>query len=374
MKNVLVLIDALRPGGAERAAVSLALGLPSDSYKVTLCATRGSSHSEDLSGITYVSLDRSGRFDLLPFWRLYRLLRRSRIDVLHAHKFGSNLWGSVIGRLARVPCVIAHEHTWSYSGQPLRRFLDGRVIGRLADVFVAVSTRDQERMTSVEGVPPAKTAFIPNAFVPSSESSSGSLREELGLSADTPVVGTLSVLRPQKAVDVLLDAFPLLLKRVPEAHLVVGGYGPMEDEWKRHADELGIGDRVHWLGMRRDVPVVLRGLDVAAMSSDFEGMPIFAFECMAERVPLVATDVGGLRDIFEPGVSAVLVPPRSPSELVDALASLLLDPDRRRSMADAAHARLADFSMDRLVERTGALYDAVLSGERGRRRLRRPRR
>jgi glycosyltransferase involved in cell wall biosynthesis len=365
-----VLIDALRPGGAERAAVSLATSMPSDRYEVTLCATRrhDGALADELAGVRYVTLDRTGRFDLLPFWRLYRLLRRERFDVLHAHKFGSNLWGSLIGRLARVPAVVAHEHTWSYSGQPLRRFLDGRVIGRLADVFVAVSTRDQERMTSVEGVPAAKTAFVPNAFVGGDAAGDGDLRAELGLAADAPVVGTLSVLRPQKAVDVLIDAFALLAPRLPEAHLVIGGYGPMEEEWKAHAESLGIGERVHWLGMRRDVPVVLRALDVAAMSSDFEGMPIFAFECMAERVPLVATDVGGLRDIFVPGSSAVLVPPRQPEAMAAALGSLLADPDRRRAMGDAAHTRLADFSMDRAVERIGALYESVLSGERGRRR------
>jgi glycosyltransferase involved in cell wall biosynthesis len=377
-RKLLVLIDALRPGGAERAAVSLAMNMPHDRYEVTLCATRrhDGSLADELagSGVEYVTLNRSGRFDLLPLWRLFRLLRRERFDVLHAHKFGSNLWGSVIGRLARVPAVIAHEHTWSYQGNTLRRILDGRVIGRLADVFVAVSTRDQERMTSVEGVPPAKTAFVPNAFVPSESASDGDLRDELGLSPDTPVVGTLSVLRAQKAVDVLLDAFALLLDRVPDAQLVIGGYGPMTEEWKAYANSLGIGDRVHWLGMRRDVPVVLRGFDVAAMSSDFEGMPIFAFECMAERVPLVATDVGGLRDIFVPGESALLVPPRSPSEMADALADLLGNADRRRILAEAAHARLAAFSMDRAVERIAALYESVLNGERGRRRRARPRR
>ena len=103
---------------------------------------------------------------MAPFARLVALLREERFDVLHAHKFGSNLWGSIFGRLTRTPVVIAHEQTWSYEGQPLRRFLDGQVIGRLADVMVAVSTRDQERMTSIEGVPPHKTTYIPNAFVP----------------------------------------------------------------------------------------------------------------------------------------------------------------------------------------------------------------
>jgi glycosyltransferase involved in cell wall biosynthesis len=364
---VLLLVDSLYPGGAERSVVNLATHLPRDRYEVTVCATRR--HTGTLAdelvaaGIRYQSLDRSGRFDVAPFRRLLKLLREEHYDVLHAHKFGSNLWGSILGRLARTPVVVAHEHTWSYEGQPLRRFLDGKVIGRLADVMVAVSTRDRERMTSVEGVPPSKTTYLPNAFVPAAEGADvgGDLRAELGLGPDVPVVGTLAVLRPQKAVDVLVDAFALLSERMPEAHLVVGGFGEKAEEWAAHARALGVGDRVHWLGLRGDVPVVLRGLDVAAMSSDFEGMPLFAFECMAERVPLVATDVGGLRDIFEDGVSALLVPARDPQAMSDALEALLRDPGRRCAIAAAAHERLDDFTIERAVERVSALYEEMLA-------------
>jgi glycosyltransferase involved in cell wall biosynthesis len=363
-KKVLLLVDSLYAGGAERSVVSLATNLPRDRYEVTVCATRR--HSGPLAdeligaGVRYETLNRRCRFDVAPFRRLYRLLREEGFDVLHAHKFGSNLWGSIIGRLSGTPVVIAHEHTWSYEGQPLRRFLDGQVIGRLADVMVAVSTRDRERMTSIEGVPPHKTTYIPNAFVPPrGQRSGGDVRAELGIDRDAPVIGTLAVLRPQKAVDVLIDAFALLSERFPEAHLVIGGSGEMAEEWAAHARGRGFDDRLHWIGLRDDVPDVLRSLDVAAMSSDFEGMPIFAFECMAERTPLVATDVGGLCDIFDDG--ALLVPRRDPQAMSDALARLLADPDRRRAMAEAAHERLAEFRIERAVERVGELYDQLLA-------------
>jgi glycosyltransferase involved in cell wall biosynthesis len=368
-RKVLILIDTLRPGGAERSVVTLATSLPRDRFDVTVCATRrdpGPLVDELVAaGVRYETLGRSGRFDLLPFVRLVRLLRAERYDVLHAHKFGSNLWGSIFGRLSRTPVVVAHEHTWSYEGNRVRRFLDGRVIGRLVDAMIAVSTRDQERMTSVEGVPPDKTRFIPNAFLPPADAvTEGDLRAELGIEPGVPVVGTLSVLRAQKALDVLIDAFAILSERIPDARLVVGGYGPMADEWQQRAREAGVSERVHWLGMRDDAPVVVRGLDVAAISSDFEGMPIFAFECMAERVPLVATDVGGLRDIFEPGTSAVLVPPRDPCAMAGALEELLRDPERRAAMGDAAHERLADFGVERAVERIGDLYESLLANRR----------
>jgi glycosyltransferase involved in cell wall biosynthesis len=364
--KVLMLIDTLLPGGAERALVGLATSLPAERYEVTVCATRGGDGPllEPLlaAGVRFETLGRSGRWDLAPFRRLVLLLREERYDILHAHKFGSNLWGSIVGRLSRTPVIVAHEHSWAYSGDAVRRLLDGQVIGRLSDVMVAVSTRDRERMTTVEGVPPAKTVYIPNAFVQRPPAPpEGDLRAELGISPGACVVGTLAVLRAEKRLDLMIDAFARVADEVDDAHLVVGGYGPWMEEWQAHAQRLGVGERVHWLGMREDVETVLRGVDVAAMSSEREGMPLFAFECMATRTPLVATDVGGLRDIFPGGQGAVLVPPGDVGALAEALASLVRDPERREAIAEAAHARLPEFSAERSAERVGELYQRLLA-------------
>ena len=89
-------------------------------------------------GVRYETLGRKGTLDVAPFRRLSKLLREEQFEVLHAHKFGSNLWGSIVGRLSRTPVIVAHEHSWAYSGDAKRRILDGQVIGRLADVMVAV--------------------------------------------------------------------------------------------------------------------------------------------------------------------------------------------------------------------------------------------
>jgi glycosyltransferase involved in cell wall biosynthesis len=361
-----MLVDTLYVGGGERFLVGLATNLPPERWEVTVCATR--EHAGPLAdelveaGLRYETLGRKRRYSVLPFARLVSLLRRERFDVLHAHMFGSNLWGTIFGRLTRTPVVVAHEQTWSYEGRPLRRFLDGHVIGRRADAMVAVSTRDQERMIELEGVPAEKTVYIPNAYLPREGAPpSGDLRAELGIATDAPVVGTLAVLRAQKAIDVLIDAFAIVAERVPGAHLVIGGYGPMRETWEEHARGRGLDGQVHWLGMRRDQSVVLDGLDVAVMSSDFEGTPLFAFECMASRTPMVATDVGGFRDIFENGVSGMLVPPRDPAAMAVAIEDLLRDPERRRALADAAHARVDDFTIERAVERFEELYERLLA-------------
>jgi glycosyltransferase involved in cell wall biosynthesis len=275
--------------------------------------------------------------------------------------FGSNVWGTVIGRLARTPVIVAQEQTWSYEGDPLRKLLDGQLIGRLCTKFVAVSTADRERMTTIEGVKPEKTVMIPNAFVPRVADDGTDLRAELGVPRDVPLVGTVAVHRPQKALRVLIDAFALVRRSLPEAQLVVGGSGPCTGAWKEHAAQRGLDGRVAFIGRRDDVPAVIDALDVAVLSSDFEGTPLFVFECMARGTPVVATDVGGLPDIVEDGRTGVLVPRRDPEALATAIVSLLADRERATAIAAAARERLPEFSIEQISARHAELYAELLA-------------
>jgi glycosyltransferase involved in cell wall biosynthesis len=370
--RVLMLVDNLHEGigGAERFVVGLATELHGDGHDITVCTTRqarGAVLQALLDGgVRHFSLDRHTRSDVLNFRRLAAELRRNPPDVLHAHKFGSNVWGTIFGRLARVPAVVAHEQTWSYEGNPLRKFLDGRLIGRLSTAFVAVSTADAERMVRLEGVPERKVVMIPNAYIPSwrAPAAGWSLHEELGLPADAELVGTAAMLRPQKAQHVLVDAFAQVAEERARAHLVIAGEGECRAALEAQVDRLGLGARVHLLGHRDDTDAIIETLDVAVLSSDYEGTPLFAFECFARRTPLVATAVGGLPDIVEDGETGLLVPRREPAALGRALTGLLGDPGRRAAIAAAAAESLDGYSMPRIAQRFAALYDRLLQEAR----------
>lgn len=371
--RVLQVIDHIRDlGGAERFMVGLATHLPPARFDVRTVSTRtaGGPLLEMLksAGIPHVNLGRRTKHDYHRLMGLAWVLRRERIDVLHTHMFGSNLAGTVIGTLCRVPVIVAQEHSWSYQGQPMRKLLDGRLIGRLADQFVAVSAADRDRMIDLERVPVNKTSVIPTAYIPRSTESSLDLRAELGLRPQTPLVGTAAHLRPPKALKVLLDAHARVLQQIPDAHLVIAGDGPERAALELHAANLGLGGRVVFLGRREDVDAILRAIDVAALSSDREGTPLLAFECMAHAVPLVATDVGGLREIVEDGRTGILVSRRNPAALADAIVGLLRDPERRGVLAAAAHARLGSFTIDAVAGRFADLYDELLARADGQRR------
>jgi glycosyltransferase involved in cell wall biosynthesis len=368
--RVLMLVNRLRDGGggAERFLVGLATYLPRDRYDVVVCTTRRSYgpllQSLLDAGIERVALDRRHRLDVLQFARLVSLLRTRRFHVLHAHMFGSNVWGTLFGRLTGVPAVIAHEQTWSYEGKLVRRTLDGQFVGRFADAFVAVSERDAHRMVALEHVPREKIVVIPNAYIPRPKSEGRDWRQELGIPSDAPVVGTVAVMRPQKALDVLLDAFAQLQTNHPQAVLVMGGDGPCRAQLERRAAALGIHAAVRFPGYVQDLGGVLDACDVATMSSDFEGTPLFAIECMAHGVPLVCTDVGGIGEVLEPGRSVILVPPRDAAALARGIERLLCDPSQRLAQAEAAARQLPRYHISAVAQEFADLYER-LAARRG---------
>jgi glycosyltransferase involved in cell wall biosynthesis len=372
--RVLFLVDNARTvGGAERFVTGLASHMPRDQIESWVCSTRQGDpralRALEEAGVRHISLGRTGKWQIHRFLPLVWLVRREKFDVLHANMFGSNLWGALIGCACRVPVVIAHEHNWSYADDRRRMWIDRHVIGRLATAFVAVSAANRERMISLEGVPADKVVVMPLGHVPHADPGGGDIRSELGLGAKTPLVAVAAVMRPEKALDVLIEAHAILLERVPDAHLVIAGAGRCRPELEEGIKRLGIGDSVHLLGVRHDVDAILRCADVGAISSDFEGRPLFVFECMAAGTPLVATAVGGVPEVIQNGETGLLVPPRDPAALARALGRVLNDPALADRLATAAAARRSEFTIDSVGEQFAALYAQLVAGVGGSRHV-----
>jgi glycosyltransferase involved in cell wall biosynthesis len=377
--RVVTLVDLLsNHGGAERFALQVAMGLDSERFESILCVSRwpmspelaalapaGEQAIEELrqSGTRFLPLRRTRKVDPAAWIRLERFLRREHVEILHSHKFGSNLWGSLVARAARVPVVVAHEHTWSYEGQPLRRFIDREVVSRYADRFVAVSQADRRRMTDVEGIDPSRTGFIPIGILPS-EVSLGDrhVRDELGIAPEVPVIGIVGILRPQKAHEVLLRALSQLTDEFPDIQLLIVGDGPRREPIEQLIDELRLRGNVRVLGLRSDVPEILREIDVAACSSDFEGSPLSVMEYMDASLPIVATAVGGIPDLIESGEHGLLVPPGDPTALAQALAEMLRDRPRAKAMGERARERRrTEFDLRTVIGRIEELYCELLA-------------
>ena len=339
--RVLTLLDTLRPGGAERVAVTIAARLDRDRFEPIVCASRRVPWSPlagvlEAADVPTVTLERRHRGALWHWQPLVTLLRRERIDVLHSHMFGSNVWGTLLGRAAGVPVLVAHEHSWSFERDPIRYTLDRELIGRGADAFVAVSRQDSARMLELERVPAHKVRVIPNGIPPLPPPRSD-IRAELDLPAHTPVIGTLTVLRPEKGLDVLIEAAARLRAGIPDLLVLIAGVGREEDRLRELIHARRLERTVLLIGFRTDVAGVLAALDVAVFPSDREGLPLAVIESMAAGKPIVATSVAGISELLCHEEQALLVPRRNADALAGAIARLLRD----RTLAErlGAHAR-----------------------------------
>jgi L-malate glycosyltransferase len=355
------MVDGLMTSGAEILATEIALALDPKRFESVLCSTRPSAaeHVQRArsSGVEVVELQRRSKIDVWRWAPLLRLLRSGRVDVLHAHKIGSNLWASLFSPFVDVPVLVTHEHTWSFEGKPLRKLVDRELIARAASAFVAVSEDDRRKMIEIEGIPAEKVRFVPNGIPDVRAGDGARVRAELGIEPTAPVVGTVCALRPQKALDVSIKAIAQLIDEWPDLRFVVVGDGPDRERLERQAASLQ--GRALFLGRRPndEVPDLLAAFDVVVNSSTFEGTPLAVLEWMATGRAIVATAVGGIPAILEDGVEAILVPPGDAVALAAGLRRLLGAPSERRRLGAAARARQqAEFRLDRTVATLQQLY------------------
>jgi glycosyltransferase involved in cell wall biosynthesis len=193
------------------------------------------------------------------------------------------------------------------------------------------------------------------------------IRRELGVAAGDFLVGNVGRLAPQKGQRHLIGAMPMLLARVPSAHALIAGGGDLEDYLRDLADEVGVAERVHVLGPRRDVPALMHAIDAFVMPSIWEGFGLVLLEAMAAARPIVASRVATIPEVVVDGETGLLVPPGDAAALAEALARLAASSDLRRELGERGRERLSrEFSVEKMVGDTELLYrELVEEGRRG---------
>jgi glycosyltransferase involved in cell wall biosynthesis len=364
-------------GGAERVAFEFAKRLDPERFRRYLCvvnappADRRAVNEADLHeleqlGVDVLRLECESFLSNVAWARLYKLLRREPIGVIHAHMPRASVPGTVIGRLARTPVIVSHEHTWSFEGMPVRRFLDRNVVARGSNVVLAVSERDRQKMIEVERIPAECIRVLPNG-IPTPPENGISVRGDLGVPPEVGLIGAVGRLYPQKGYDDLIRAIAVLKQSYsrPFCCLILG-HGPEEGSLRALIDELGVAGEVRLAGRREDIADVVRALDVAVLSSKYEGMPLAIIEYMAGAAPIVSTAVGGVPELIEDGVQGLLVKPEDPGELAAAMQRLLEDRDLAARLGQAAYERQrANYDLDVVVGKLEDLYLELYGAARG---------
>ena len=284
--------------------------------------------------------------------RLKRVFRKHCPDVVHTHQIGALLYAGPAARGAMVPVIVHTEHGKHYAVRWRTRWL-GRLAGVYAKQFFCVSRDIAAELAACRIVPDRKIQVVPNGIETNRFREPGDpwkVRKSLGIPAHAPVIGSVGRLCEVKRYDVLLRAFVFVKSRVPAAHLLLVGDGPLQGSLHGLADSLGLGDCVHFAGYQTNPEVYLQLMNVFALTSRSEGMPLALLEAWAVGLPVVASRVGGLPDLIDEGVTGLMFSPDDERCLASILCKLLTNETLARAMGAAGNRQVeSQFSLGRMA-------------------------
>lgn len=387
------MIDSLTAGGAEALTLAFARAVDPDRLRPTVVCLKslgGNPYEEALreTDVPVIRLDARNLRDLRAFRRLTALLDETGAELIHAHLESASIWGTLAGRLRRRP-VVTTFHTApgpvpaavgpqgeserrprGWTREDVRRRLRLALVNRWARRNLMVSEAAL-RGWAAAGLDPRRATVVHNGIdcAPFERAADepelrAGVRAELGGGDGEPLVVSVSVLRPGKGLETLVEAAPRVLARVPGARFAIAGEGPLAEGLRHRAETLGVADAFRWLGFRRDVAAVLAAADLFVLPSRNDAFPTALLEAMAAGLPAVAGDAGGIPEIVEAGRTGILVPPGDPGRLADAVADLLERPAERTAMGRCARERVrSHFSVGAWLGRLDVVYREAIGGE-----------
>jgi glycosyltransferase involved in cell wall biosynthesis len=355
--RLVFLLQDLKFGGTQRQALELARRLNPARFQVEFWLLAAGHDLIPLArrhGIPVIPLGRQERVGPAALARLGRRLQTQPIDVLMPLTVVPNIWGRVLGRLARVPVIVGNCRG---GGAPRRQH--ERLLWPLAHHILCNSQAIKSVLTERCGVPAARLTTIPNGvdteyFHPPAAPAGG-----------PPRVLCVARMVPDKDHDTLLAAFRLAAQAHPEAELWLAGDGPRLAAVQDLAQRLSISDRVKFIPPREDLRPLLQQASLLVLSSRTEALPNVILEAMASGLPVVATRVGGVPELVDPDRNGWLVDPGDAPELAAALSRVLADAEARQVLGRGGRARaLKDFSLETMVTRYETVLDRLLGQAR----------
>lgn len=352
------IVLSLEPGGLENGVVNVINGLDPAEFRSSVCCLQRAGEFAERLGpdVAIASMDlRPGNDPWMPL-RVARLLRRWDVDIVHTRNAESFFYGILAARLARVPAVVHSEHGRVFPEKPMRA-LAQRLLLRHVDAAFAVSEQLRSDLVRELRIPTDRFEVLYNGVDVERfqrDQTRGGPRDTGGL-----LIGSVGRLAAVKNYALLLHA----IARLPEARscrLVLIGEGPERAALTQLAAQLGLERRVEFSGHRDDVPQLLQGLDIFVLPSLSEGMSNTLLEAMAAGLPVVASDVGGNRELIESERTGLLFPSGDVAALAEQLGRLLGAADLRARLGGAAALRArSEFSMEAMLARYASLYRRV---------------
>jgi glycosyltransferase involved in cell wall biosynthesis len=347
--------------GGQNQVLLTVLGMRALGHRAMLVAHgAGELRQRAAEGLELLPLAPKTEMDLSAAWRLSRLIKQLRPDVIHAH----DPHGVAMAALAlsmstqpvNPPLVAARRVDFHIKGNALSRWKYRQV-----DCFICASDAIRA-MLIADGIPASRAVTIHEGIDLGRVAAAppANLHADLWLPHHAPIVGNVAALVPHKGHRHLIEAAAIVVKTIPDARFVIAGEGELRPALERQIKEHHLEKHVFLLGFRPDVLSVHKAFDVFVMSSVTEGLGTSLLDAMASGKPIVATTAGGIPEVVADGETGLLVPARDHEAMANAIMTLLGDEGLRRAMGAAGKARVRDrFSAERMVQDTLAVYQRV---------------
>ena len=336
-------------------------------YRVSIVYQPDSPLSDRISKFSHPSLTRfplsmKRPFSLPTLFLLTRIIQKARPDILHSHSSIDSWLIAIAGKILGVPIVRTRHvmipirknifNRWLYAKAPDRILTSGKGIAQMVSEQGGVSADNIKSIPA--GVDLRRFDF---------QISGDRIRAELGVSSHQPLIGKIAVIRGWKGYDYFVDSAPLVLKIFPEARFVIVGSGPGYESIRARVKNYGLEDSIFVLGHREDIPEIMAALDIHCVASfAVEGTTQVIPQAFAMKTPVVSARTASIPPILGNGEWGILVEPKNPQDMANAIIKLLNNPDLAQSMVDKAYTFCKkELSIDKMMEQTISVYKEVLN-------------
>ncbi len=355
---VIILTWSFVAGGAETYALTVARNLDRQQFSPIMCALdQGGALEEEIKrlGIPNHIMHRKPGIQLGLMWRLFRLFQRNRVRVVHTHHFNQLFYSFIGAKLCGARLIHTEHSIEAYKSPKLRKAL--KLMSSGCHKVTVIGNDGLRVLRDEVGISPDKLQIILagvdlDAFGQPREAA----RRELDVPQNAPVAAIVARLSSEKNHRNLLAAWHQVVQQIPDAILLMAGDGPEKAALTEEIEHLGLQQNVRLLGVRRDVARILAASNLFVLSSDREGLPVSILEAMAASRAIVATAVGDIPAVVREGETGLLVPPKDPPAMAQALTTLLTDLDKTTAYGIAGRTAVESFGLRPMIEAHQKLY------------------
>jgi len=353
--KIVYIINSLALGGAEKLLLNICRFIDKEKFEVFVCTVNGGGPLLDefeKLDITLKIFQKKSKLGLNVIGQIYRFLKEIKPQIVHTHLFAGDTWGRIAAIFAKIPIIIVTEHNLNLDEGFIKKLIK-LILSWFTDKIIAVSGGVRDYSIKIEKIKADKLEVIYNGIDLTKFAFRG--YKPIDLANVKAVV--VARLEKQKGHQYLIEALPLILKKYPNFVLNILGTGSLLADLKSQAGSLGLLNKVVFWEQQLEVEKILPQMDLFILPSVWEGLGIAILEAQAVGVPVLASNVGGIKEIVTDKKTGLLFEPKDPQGIFEAVDNLILNPNLQKEIVDNAYNQvIKKFSLDQMIKAYTDLY------------------